>query len=375
MKKRLTALLCAAALCLALALPVSGAAPTVYLLAADNKFCDLPGGVLPTAVNGVVYVPYTLFDKTYTGVDLGVYYGISQERDTILTLYSLSGNLVFNVKRGLCTDGQGNTMDFHALIRSGIPYVPASAVCSFFGLNYSFLPTADRGTLIRITNPTSNHLSDSRFLDAATSAMTSRYNNVLQSLAPQPTPSPTPAPTPTPVPQPTPSQGADAKEDKSSVGVYLAVDASASDSDLTVLFPEGVHALFLFTPDSLTARAPQVRKAVAAGHSVGLLVQGTQEEVLDQLERGNDLLAHIARVRTRLISAPAELTGELSQLGWSCWQPNVTGTTASAILSGLDGKRTQGKVALPAVATVISRVLRQIREDGYTLHQPLETDL
>ena len=53
--------------------------------------CDLPGGLLPVAVNGVIYVPYSLFDKSATGVDLGVYYGLAPDRGPILSLYSLSG--------------------------------------------------------------------------------------------------------------------------------------------------------------------------------------------------------------------------------------------------------------------------------------------
>ena len=59
MKKRTMALLCALALLLAGALPAlearaSGGGETVYLLAANDKFCDLPGGVQPVAVNGTI---------------------------------------------------------------------------------------------------------------------------------------------------------------------------------------------------------------------------------------------------------------------------------------------------------------------------------
>ena len=87
MKKRLAALLCAVVLLCAAALPrAEAAASTVYLLATNDKMCDLPGGLLPVAVSGTIYVPYLVFDKATTGVDLGVYYGLTQERGTILTL-------------------------------------------------------------------------------------------------------------------------------------------------------------------------------------------------------------------------------------------------------------------------------------------------
>ena len=188
MRKKLPALFCALALLPGVfSFSALGATTTIYLLAANDKMCDLPGNALPIAVNGTIYVPYTVFDKDATGTDLGVYYGIRQDRGTILNLYSLSGNLTFNVNQSICTDRDGNVMNFRAVIRNNIPYVPAAAVCSFFGLQYSFLTTPDRGTLIRICSSSAS-LSDSVFLSAATTAMLSRYNAILQSMEPQPTP-------------------------------------------------------------------------------------------------------------------------------------------------------------------------------------------
>lgn len=367
-KRRLPALLALLALICALALPALGASgsTTVYLLAANDKFCDLPGDVRPVAVDGVIYVPYSVFDKDTTGVDLGVYYGIDQTGDTILNLYSLSGMLTFSLKMGTCKDNQDNDMGFWALKRYGIPYVPASAVCRFFGLNYSFLPTSDRGTLIRISNSNAS-LSDSLFLTSATNGMTIRYNNILQGLAPLATPTPVPTPTPAATPAPEGSKG--------NVRVYLAVDASQAQGDLTTLFPSGVRALFLFTPDSLTIQSALVRQAVAKGHSVGLIVSGNLSQAQSQLEEGNRLLAHIARVRTRIVSAPSGLTQGLTAAGWSCWQPNTTGATAAALLSNLEVKRSVGRLTLPANTGVIRQVVTQVRRDGYTLRQPLETEL
>ena len=295
------------------ALGSSGSA-TVYLLAATDKFCDLPGDVRPVAVDGTVYIPYSIFDKDITGVDLGVYYGIDQAGDTILNLYSLNGMLTFSLKMGICKDNQDNTMDFWALTRSGIPYVPAAAVCRFFGLNYSFLPTSDRGTLIRISNANAS-LSDSLFLTSASNGMSIRYNNILQGLAPLATPTPAPVPTPTATPAPEGSKG--------NIRVYLAVDASTAQEDLTALFPSGTRGLFLFTPDSLAGQSALVRQVVARGHSVGLIVSGSLAEAQAQLEEGNRLLSHIARIKTRIVSAPAALTAGLTAGGWSCWQAAV----------------------------------------------------
>ncbi len=370
MKRRFWALLCAAALLLALALPANSVtSDPVYLLAVNDRMCDLPNGTLPISIGGVIYVPYTVFDKDSAGVDLGVYYGINQDRGTVLSLYALSGRLTFTIDSSSCVDGQGNSLNWQAYIRNGIPYVPAAAVCGFFGLTYSFLSTPDRGTLIRITNASST-VPDSTFLSSVTLHMTTRYNNIIQSRASLPVPAASAAPSPTPAP--TASPGQNSRED---VRVYLAINASDADSDLTALFPEGVRALFLFTPDSLPARSAQVRKALALGHSVGLMVEGELEEALAQLERGNELLTHIARVRTRIVSAPAALTDGLTAAGWACWQSNVTGQSAYALLANLELRQVVGRVDLPANASTVNRVMTRLREDRYTVRQPLETDL
>ncbi len=233
-------------------------------------------------------------------------------------------------------------------------------------MNYSFLPTSDRGTLIRISNANAS-LSDSLFLTSASNGMSIRYNNILQGLAPLATPTPAPVPTPTATPPPEGSKG--------NIRVYLAVDASTAQEDLTALFPSGVRGLFLFTPNSLARQSALVRQVVARGHSVGLIVSGSLAEAQAQLEEGNRLLSHIARIKTRIVSAPAALTAGLTAGGWSCWQANTTGSTAAALLSGLEAKRSVGRLTLPANASIVSRVISQVRSDGYTLRQPLETEL
>lgn len=377
MKKRFAALFCALALVLGfLSLSAWGAPTTIYLLAANDKMCDLPGNTLPVAVNGTIYIPYTVFDKDATGTDLGVYYGIKQDKGTILNLYSLNGNLTFTVNDSTCTDRDGNVMNFRAVIRNNIPYVPAQAVCSYFNLQYSFLVTPDRGTLIRICNSSAS-LSDLVFLSAASSAMLSRYNAVLQSMEPQPTPAVTATPSPTPTVTPTPSSppGPTANP-KEHVRVYVAIDASEAEGDLTLALPDGFQALFLFTPDSLPGQSALVRRALAGGHSVGLIpTGGTTEEALESLKRGNVLLSHIARTRTRIAAASGELAQALSAEGWRFWQSNVSGSTAATLLANLNTRRTEGRLTLPANSYTISQVTSQIRADGYHCRLPIETEL
>lgn len=373
MKRRLTALFCALALLLGATAVVmaSSSTPTIYLLAVNDKFYDQ---YLPVSVNGVIYVPYTTFDKSATGVDLGVYYGIDRAQGTTLTLYSMDGMLVFRVGNGTCEDGQGNRMSFRAILRSDVPYVPASAVCGFFGLNYTYAPTSDRGVLVRITDNRTIHMSDSFFLSSATDAMRWRYNKQISSLQPTATVTASAAVSQTAptTPRPTPTEGAVTHED---VTVYLAVEAWDSGRDLSELFPNGIKALFLYTPDSLEANAGRIRAQVAAGHQVGLVVEGTAEEVAGQIEAGNALLGHIARVRTRILSAPADLADGLTEAGWACWPRDVTGTSSAVLLAGLEQRRSLAYVTLPGDSAVITQTLTRIRTDGYTIRQPLETEI
>ncbi len=374
-KKRITALLCSLALVFTLTLPAWGApGSTVYLLAVGDKFYD---AYRPVAINGVIYVPYTIFDRTATGVDLGVYYGITPERGTILTLYSLSGMLTFSMQMGTCEDNLGNPMNFHALPRNGIPYIPAAAVCGFFGLQYSFLPTSDRGTLIRITNPASPGLADGSFLQTAQGAMAYRYNQIIQSQTPQPTP--TPSPTPPPAASRPPAPGSN----NGNTRVYLALDASQGTADWTGLFPSGCYALFLFTPDSLAEQAPLIRKAVAAGHSVGLLADPSLDSqgVLEELELGNELLSHIARIKTRFYAFPEGSTPSqtdiLSAAGWIRWEANWHTASNPANVQGmLSGGPSVVRMDLSGTqVSHIYRVVSTLQNSGYDLRRPLETEL
>lgn len=375
--RRLPALACALALVCALVLPAAGSSGSVpiYLLAANDKFCDL-GGIQPLSSGGVIYIPYSTFDRNMTGVDLGVYYGITPERGTVLTLYALSGMLTFYVHQIRCEDNQGNVMNFHAILRNGIPYVPAAEVCRFFGLQYSYLPTADRGICIRITSPTSPHLDDNSFLTSARGAMTTRYQQILQSMSPQPD-LPTVSTPPT---SPVTSRPPDVST--GDVRVYLCLNASAFQGDVTSLFPAGVYALLLYTPDSLASQASQVRRAVAAGHSVGLLLDGTlgSEDALRDLERGNALLGHIARIRTRIVSvsgSASPLREELEREGWAVWTPSHTSAlTSSTVRSVLGSRPSTVRLDLTATAaSSMSRVISTLRSEGYNLRRPLESNL
>lgn len=128
--------LCAAALLLSLLLAGTAKADeiTIYLMAENDQMLDLPLSAMPAWINGDIYVPYTAFDWTVTGVNLGVSYGQERtETEYKFTLYSLNGMLVFDLNAGTCTDGfSGEAKDMRAALRNGRVFVPLAGVCSFF---------------------------------------------------------------------------------------------------------------------------------------------------------------------------------------------------------------------------------------------------
>ena len=193
MKKRLGALLCALVMCLALLSPAS-ALEEVCFTSLNNKLLPLASDTMPLWSGGVLYVPASLFDGSATnssyGVTLGVSLTQSQSSGTI-TLYSLSGILVFDLNSGICVDQQtGELLSGRAITRNGRIYLPLNIVVDFFGLRSSYLHT-DYGYLVRIKNrddTASNGrrsiLTDEVFIDSAGNQMNLQLKEYQKSLLP-----------------------------------------------------------------------------------------------------------------------------------------------------------------------------------------------
>lgn len=388
MKKRqwLAAVLLSA-LVLALGAPGLARAETVtvYHTAVNEQMLPLSADTMPVQVGGMIYVPYTVFDRNVTGVNLGVYYGQDRkDGNYIVTLYTINKLLVFDLNGGTCEDGSGVPQTMRAIIRNGRAYVPISRVCQFFSdtLTYSYNPT-DYGILIRICNR-SAALSDARFLDAASSMMMSRYTSYIQSIT---TPSPPASPSATPTPTPTPTRPG------TNPRVYLAVRCVAGgslDQILDIMDFWSVRGLFLFQVDDLEQYAAQIRRIVGTGHALGLITDAADPETaLAQLARGNELLSHIAHVRAHTVladSGDGALRARLEQEGWSIWQENVDGASqgwgqyglARSVLQAIENRRTYARVTMEddeVGADALAQVLSELRRERYDVRLAVETAL
>lgn len=386
-KKRLLTLLCAVVLVLGPGLVNTARADTVeiYLMAENDQMLTLPLEAMPTWIGGSLYVPYTAFDWTVTGVNLGVSYGqIQGDAGNSFMLYSLNGTLTFDLNAGTCVDRSGQLMEMRAVSRNGWTFVPLASVCSYFGLRYSYTPT-NYGTLIRITN--GQERLGSEFIQYAQDAMRSRYNTYMKQLYPDHTPQPSIQTTPVPTPTPSPGE----EPGRAELTVYLSFQCTGGGGlaqILDQLDAEGVKALFLFRPEELEANEENLRRIVGSGHAVGLSVEGTAlTQVEEELAQGEAMLDRLVRLKTHTVyleRAGRDVSTALSAQGWACWSPQLdqTGDTrsaatrSSALMNHFDSRTGSVRVMLddrPGTADLLDRLLPRMEREDYRTRLALET--
>lgn len=404
MKKRILSALLMLALCLpALGALAAGANTSdIYHLAINDHFFDseLNAATMPVKANGVIYVPYTVFDRDIAQADFKISYGQKREGgEHTLTLYSINGALIFDLVRGTTTDVYGNSVGMRAILHNGRPFIPIQAVCNYFNtlagttlVQYVYTDT-EYGALIRLRNEDYS-LSDFMFRQSALSYMQYRLNRYLQGQSPQPS-TPVQSTTAPAAPNPTVTPRPDEDEDEPNrheTPVYLAFRCQSGEGlaeILDTLTQEGVVALFLFSPERLEQQADQVRQVVGSGQRLGLLVSGgSGKEALAELEQGNALLEEVAWTRTRTVladGAGSQVIQALEEAGWYCWQGNVDGLTGTGAVSRADQIYTAveqaGQLARITMddsnlsSAALSRLLSRLREEGHEVRAAVETEL
>ena len=292
MKKRFAALVCALMMLISLS-PPAAAAESVYFTAVDERVLDLTDASMPFWFGGYLYVAATVFRES------GVGYSYNIVNQT-LVLYESSKSLVYNVSTGSGTNGQGEPYDHVCVTRNGVTFVAASPVASYFGRTYSNT-RVNHGYLIRVK--TSGALSDAMFTDVATFQLDSKYQQYQRSLSPQTGEETAPA-----------GETAPAEEPAAGKSVYLcflAEDPATVDGWLDALNAHGGRAAFYFTEEALSRSGSQLRRLIAEGSAVGLVLQ-SEDPPLEQLRRMNQALFAAAGVKTRLVCT--DLTDDIAAL-------------------------------------------------------------
>lgn len=302
--KRLSCFLCALAMLAALFPVPTGAADTVIFTAANEKLYPLSDDTMPFWSGGALYVPHTaLVDNT-----LDIQYNRNRTKMRA-SLYQLRSGLIFDLSTGYAETQDGESFYAPAIVRGDTVFFPLDVLCPFFGLDYSYMRVSF-GYLLRIKN-SAVCLSDSEYIEAAASAMESRFEQYSRARASDPKPEPAPPP-----PQPEPPQR------EAERTVYFAVESTSAEFSGRVLsaFPAGAVA-FLFTPRTLESSGTLLRQLACGAGSVALRIDasGGARETLRRIAESNRALWAEANVKTLLVlldGADEETTRAVEEAGY-----------------------------------------------------------
>lgn len=392
--KSAVALLCAVAVSLSMLVIPSSASGNLFFLSLNDTLPAQSAQTTPIQYSGWIYVPANIFSSRVTGINFGVYYGLT-DNDANLVFYNLSGKtLTFDLKNGTATASSGETpVPGNVLRQNGIYYVPAYAICRYFGLSYSFY-TTDYGPLLRIKDSNAV-LSDSLFISSASSIMRNRANsnnqqspngNGSQGNGTTTPTTPGNTTTSTTTTQPNASVTPEIPEDAEpapTFSLYMGIQASA-ETDITAtlnaLGSVGSSAVVFFPADELGQCTDQIRQAAGRGHKVGLIPAGeTAAERLASVEQGSQQLAGILRQETWFVLASDK---ELTEAGYLCWAPSLRLTalqdatkTYNTVVKAGDSQGSALRVLVSSQSTsgVLAGVLGQLSKDGDTFLQARET--
>ena len=101
--KKFLALLCAVAVGLTLLVLPSSATGSLFFLSLNDTLPAQSVQTAPIQSSGWVYVPTGVFNSRTTGINFGVYYGLTDNNES-LVLYNLSGKtMTFHLDTGSIT--------------------------------------------------------------------------------------------------------------------------------------------------------------------------------------------------------------------------------------------------------------------------------
>lgn len=353
MKKRIVAALCALLLLCTLlpAAPTASAAGNeiLYFMAINETVLDLTDETMPRMINGVLYVPHTMFAvNASAGGGLGLASIYSRTKGKLI-LYGDGKILEFDLNTDTAVF-EDEPCQARAVIRNSVVFISLDTVCKLFGLEWSWI-IMDRGYVIRVKND-EVVLSDREFADAATYVLEGRYQRYLQNKVTQENTGGTTGPTiPTqpvdPGPTSSPSGGNELKAEDAKVHLAFRMESGEGFDDiLNQLKTIGTYGLFFCKPDELAARDDDVRTLLAAGHRVGLILDAESPEAQrDQFEKGNKLLSRIAHAETAVCLSEGLSRTEKKELEKSVclWATTLNGTS-------------KGKTQLKQVNAVVNGV-------------------
>lgn len=299
MKKRLVSLVLCTLLFVSLILDtLPSRAATIYFTAANDTLLELSDSTMPFWSESLLYVPANVFSSS--GLDVSVSYNSAKKT---LILRQAQYRLICNLSSGMTVDSNGTAHDFVAVERYGTVFLPINDTCRLLGLS-CVTRTVEGGNLVRIRNGNAS-LSDDAFLVAAAPMIASRYaeytiahnkdDNIPENSKPQ-----------------------------ESRYLYLSLtvrSAAMMEAWMDTLSDTPHRVTFFLTEDflrdSADNRSDLIRRALAQGHTLGLISDTSNRfTALDELENGNRILEEIACVKTRLVQVRSQAKKGISDAGY-----------------------------------------------------------
>lgn len=305
MKRRIMAIILL--LSLLLALSPSGSAAGIYFVAVNDTVpLTLSTDVAPYFFSGILLVPHTAFSVS----GLGITPSYNSEK-RILTLFSRSQRLVFDLDAGSVTDEKGTTQDTVCALKNGVAFLPVAFSADHFGIAVSVQTSSGGYQVLRFTNGTQVY-DNALFIQKAENLISYRvqqYLNEQAAAAPPTTPESDPPKQPdkptsattTPTTT-TPSTPAEPETpQKAPITVYLAVTGADTMSDaLRSLTSRDIPAVFFLTAEEIGQNPSLVLSIRAAGYPVGLTVPEDETDVAGSLAGANEALDALIQSKTLL---------------------------------------------------------------------------
>jgi len=317
MKRRITALILILVLIAATAQPASADSSGLCFTATNDYLLDLSSAA--AFVSGTVYIPAKVF-STY-----GVYFNYFESTSTAL-LFNGNKEIYFDLLSGNSIDGDGTTQSVSATYKNGQVYVPVAWVCSYFGLEYSYISGNGYGDIVRLKNNKAV-LSDSEFLDAAASQLRTRYNEYFGNVTPA---------------SPSPSSPVPTGNETNTKSISLCFIGLPSESMLDVLDNYSASVCFFITAEEAETSPDTVRRICGSGHSIGIYCKNVPKT---ECEAASDIIFEAAQLRPVLITSPAAIANNCSDYaeanGYAYLKPTLeipdTAKNAVSVTSKFEG--------------------------------------
>ena len=269
----------------------------VYLSAANDQLLELTEDTMPFYSGGQLYISNHFF----MGTDLGVHYVRNRSMGLAL-LYTNKTDLRFDLVNLTIYDKDGKNYSGRAIEKNGIVFFPIDLVCQFFGLTYSVTATST-APLVRVTSATAI-LSDRRFIDAATSQMTARYEAYEKKYTEstqnsEPSKPPVVEPLNPPVVEP---PNPPVIQAQSGQMVFLILSGTSREEIQAAMDRMGdSKATFLLTVQQMED-GDMVRSLLGRGHGLALRIQSeTEDEILNELNRARTLVWNASMTLLQLV--------------------------------------------------------------------------